>query len=423
MTLDYPEDLEFFSCRARPSSGRRRRDPRRSSGSSPLLRARPDIVAINSGVQERYWQRFNALYQPVQLKRGMTQARRDEGEPRWTLGGRLIGPRRAGVHRRRGGRQPRRRSRDRAGARRRGRRGRRRRGQVPDLRSRSARHRGLGAGVLSAARRPCGKARRRCCRGFASARTSTRRSSSTAAGAGIVFLSTPFDHGSAALLARLGVPAFKVGSGELTNLPFLTELAGTRCRCCCPRGCPTSTRSGRRCEAIRGRGVPLVLLHCVVELPGARTTEANLRAMDAMRTAFGVPVGYSDHCMGFEVSLAAVARDACILERHLTLDRSGPGPITRCRWSPAELRELVDARAGARALAWETAASARSPPSEELRIVARRSIVAARALAAGEDAHRRLRWRSSAPGAACRRPGLGSLVGARLTGRWPPTSS
>lgn len=228
----------------------------------------------------------------------------------------------------------------------------------------------------------------------------------------IVFLSTPFDHGSAALLARLGVPAFKVGSGELTNLPFLTELTQYSLPILLSTGMSDLDEVTAAVETIRGRDVPLVLFHCVSSYP-APNEEANLRAMDAMRAAFGVPVGYSDHCMGLEVSLAAVARDACILERHLTLDRERPGPDHAMSMEPGELHELI-ARVRALELALGDGRKRPQPSEDELRIVARRSIVATRSLAAGETL--------TADALAIKRPGgglaptrLSSLVGARLT--------
>ena len=225
---------------------------------------------------------------------------------------------------------------------------------------------------------------------------------------GIVFLSTPFDHGSAALLARLGVPAFKVGSGELTNLPFLTELTRYSLPILLSTGMSDLDEVGAAVETIRARGVPLVLFHCVSSYP-APDEEANLRAMDAMREAFGVPVGYSDHCMGFDVSLAAVARDACILERHLTLDRERPGPDHAMSMEPGELGELVNARASARAHAWrrpQAPAAVRGGAADRRAEEHRRGPAAGR----GRDPHRRCAGDQAPRG----RPGAGP---AELAGR------
>jgi N,N'-diacetyllegionaminate synthase len=235
--------------------------------------------------------------------------------------------------------------------------------------------------------------------------------SSRARERGIIFLSTPFDSGSAAILAELGVPAFKVGSGELTNIPFLEELARYSLPIILSTGMAELDEVSAAVEVIHGRSAPLVLMHCTSSYP-APEEEANLRAIDTLHQAFAVPVGYSDHTMGLEVSLAAVARDASMLERHLTLDRRRPGPDHAMSLEPKALAELVRR---VRALErWLGDGSKRPQPSErELRIVARRSIVAARPLTAGEVL--------TAESLAIKRPGggmaparLGSLIGVHV---------
>jgi sialic acid synthase SpsE len=228
---------------------------------------------------------------------------------------------------------------------------------------------------------------------------------------GVVFLSTPFDHGSARLLADLGVPAFKVGSGELTNLPFLEELTRHARPILLSTGMSDLDEVRVAVEEIQAHHVPLVLLHCTSSYP-APEDEVNLRALDTLREAFGVPVGYSDHTLGLDVSLAAVARDACMLERHLTLDRRRSGPDHAMSLEPTELAELVRR---VRALErWLGDGRKRPQPSEqELRTVARRSIVASRPLSAGEVL--------TPDSLAIKRPGDGlpparlpSLIGLRL---------
>lgn len=158
---------------------------------------------------------------------------------------------------------------------------------------------------------------------------------------GILFLSTPFEEGSANFLNELGVAAFKIASGELTNLPFLEHVAAM--------GKPVilSTGMGRlgevetAVESVLRAGLrQLVLLHCVSSYPTS-AADANLRAMETLRLAFGMPVGYSDHTMGLEVSLAAVAMGACVIEKHFTLDRSLPGPDQQASAEPHELIALV----------------------------------------------------------------------------------
>lgn len=228
---------------------------------------------------------------------------------------------------------------------------------------------------------------------------------------GVLFLSTPFDLDSAALLVELGVPAFKVGSGELTNLPFLHALSAYGRPLLVSTGMATLDEVGAAVTVVGRGGAPLVLLHCVSSYP-APTSEANLRALATLREAFGVPVGYSDHCLGAEVTLAAVARDACVIERHLTLDRARPGPDHAMSMEPGELAELVSAIRTVEA-ALGDGVKVPQPSERETRVVARRSIVAARPLAAGQ--------RLTANALAIKRPGdglppsrLDELLGRRL---------
>jgi N-acetylneuraminate synthase len=158
---------------------------------------------------------------------------------------------------------------------------------------------------------------------------------------GLIFLSSPFDEASADFLERLGVPLFKVPSGEITNHPFLAHLAR--------KGRPLLVSTGM-CElgevesavaVIRASGdPPLALFHCVSNYP-ARPEDANLRAMATMRAAFAVPVGWSDHTLGVDVAVAAVAMGAELLEKHLTLDRELPGPDHRASLDPSEFARMI----------------------------------------------------------------------------------
>lgn len=158
---------------------------------------------------------------------------------------------------------------------------------------------------------------------------------------GIAFLSTPFDEESADILETLGVPAYKLPSGELTNLPFLRHVAQKKRPMIMSTGMATMEEVGKAVEAVRiAECTDLILLHCVSAYP-ADPADVNLRAMATLAESFGVPVGYSDHTLGIEVALAAVAMGACILEKHFTLDRSLPGPDHRISAEPAELATLV----------------------------------------------------------------------------------
>jgi N,N'-diacetyllegionaminate synthase len=196
----------------------------------------------------------------------------------------------------------------------------------------------------------------------------------------LIFLSTPFDEASADLLAALHVPAFKVSSGELTNLPFLAHLARHRLPIILSTGMATLDEV-RAAVASVGE-VPLALLQCVSNYP-AKPADTNLRAMQTMRAVFGVPVGYSDHTLGNEISYAAVALGACVIEKHLTLDRNLPGPDHAASSEPAEFAALVR---GIRAVESALGDGLKRPAASEANVaaVARRSLVAARDIAAGE---------------------------------------
>lgn len=158
---------------------------------------------------------------------------------------------------------------------------------------------------------------------------------------GIRFLSTPFDEQSADFLAALGVPAFKISSGDLTNAPLLRHVARKGRPMIVSTGMSTLAEVETAVRTIHEVGHPgLILLHCVSNYP-ANPADANLRAMQTMAEAFKVPVGYSDHTPGMTVALAAVALGACVIEKHFTLDRALPGPDHQTSLEPAELKALV----------------------------------------------------------------------------------
>ena len=157
----------------------------------------------------------------------------------------------------------------------------------------------------------------------------------------LLFLSTPFEEESADFLEQLDIAAFKIPSGEITNTPFLAHVARKGRPMILSTGMSTLDEVRLAVESIRAAGnPPLGLLHCISNYP-ANPADANLRAMATMRDAFGVPVGYSDHTLGQEIALAAVALGACILEKHFTLDRNLPGPDHRASMEPDELTELI----------------------------------------------------------------------------------
>ena len=199
---------------------------------------------------------------------------------------------------------------------------------------------------------------------------------------GILFLSTPFDPESVELLAALGVAAFKVSSGDLTNLPLLMHVAGKGKPMIVSTGMSTLSEVEAAIHAIRQASeCGVVLLHCVSSYP-APAASVNLLAMHTMASAFHLPVGYSDHTMGIEVALAAVALGACVIEKHLTLDRRLSGPDHAASIEPAELVALVR---GIRLIESALGDGRKVPAPEERDVaaVARKSLVAARHIPSG----------------------------------------
>lgn len=200
---------------------------------------------------------------------------------------------------------------------------------------------------------------------------------------GITFLSTPFDLESAAFLDQLGVPFWKIPSGEVTNLPYLEALAKTGRPVVMSTGMCEMEEIEAALRVLRENGTADIrLLHCNTEYP-TPFADVNLRAMETMRRAFGVEVGYSDHTKGIEVPIAAAALGATIIEKHFTLDRNMEGPDHKASLEPEDLAAMVSAiRNIEQALgSGEKTVS----PSERKNItVARKSIVAKRAIKAGE---------------------------------------
>ena len=161
--------------------------------------------------------------------------------------------------------------------------------------------------------------------------------------AGITFLSSPFDEESADLLESLGVSLLKIPSGEITNLPFLRHVAGKKIPLILSTGMATLGEVEGALETISSIApIGVTLLHCVTEYP-APYEQVNLLAMETLRKAFRVPVGYSDHTTGIEVPIAAVALGAEVIEKHFTLDKNLPGPDHKASLDPEEFSQMVRA--------------------------------------------------------------------------------
>lgn len=202
---------------------------------------------------------------------------------------------------------------------------------------------------------------------------------------GIGFMSTPFDLVSIDCLADLGMDYWKIPSGEITNLPYLRKIASKGGRVILSTGMSTLDEVASAVDILERGGIPrtdVILLHCTTQYP-TPFDAVNLRAMDALCAIGCGGVGYSDHTVGITVPIAAVARGACVIEKHFTLDRTLPGPDHRASLEPHELAEMVrTVRCVETALGdgCKRVADAEAPNI----IVARKSIVAARAIRRGE---------------------------------------
>jgi N-acetylneuraminate synthase len=215
---------------------------------------------------------------------------------------------------------------------------------------------------------------------------------------GVLFLSTPFDEQSCDFLDALGVPAFKIPSGEVTNLPFIRHVARKGKPVILSTGMARLREVADAVDTIWEEGNrSLVLLHCVSNYP-TLPEDANLRAMATLREAFGTPVGFSDHTLGDHVALAAVALGAAVIEKHLTLDCTLPGPDHRSSIEPRDLALLVRRLRDVEA---SLGTGRKEPVAREADVaqVARRSIVAAHRIPAGTVLERSM--------VAMRRPGTG----------------
>ncbi len=200
---------------------------------------------------------------------------------------------------------------------------------------------------------------------------------------GILFLSTPFDLDSIDFLREIEIPFWKIPSGEITNLPYLENIAATGKDIVLSTGMCTMEEIESTVAILRKNGAGgITLLHCNTEYP-TPFEDVNLRAMKTMAETFGLPVGYSDHTTGIEVPIAAVAMGAVVIEKHFTLDKNMEGPDHKASLEPDELKQMVLAiRHIERALG----SGSKSPSNSEKKNIdiARKSIVAGRDIAAGE---------------------------------------
>lgn len=201
----------------------------------------------------------------------------------------------------------------------------------------------------------------------------------------IMFLSTPFDHDSIDLLNSFGMPIFKIPSGEITNLPYLRHIGGLGKEVILSTGMADIGEVEDALDVLVAAGTPInkiTVLHATTEYP-CPVEEVNLRAMQTMRNAFDVMVGYSDHTQGIEVPIAAVAMGASVIEKHFTLDRNMEGPDHKASLEPEELKAMV---LGVRRVSLAIGTGLKKPSKSEMKniAIARKSIVATRPIKSGE---------------------------------------
>ena len=159
---------------------------------------------------------------------------------------------------------------------------------------------------------------------------------------GIQFASTADEEESLDFLISLGIPFIKIGSGEITNIPYLRIMGSKKLPIIISSGMSTLAEVDTAIAELRNAGATdITLLHCTTNYP-CPMTDVNLNAMLTMKDAFKIPVGYSDHTEGIEVSIAAVAMGAKVIEKHFTLDRNMEGPDHLASTEPVEFKKMVD---------------------------------------------------------------------------------
>jgi N,N'-diacetyllegionaminate synthase len=216
----------------------------------------------------------------------------------------------------------------------------------------------------------------------------------------IGFFSTGFDIESIDLLVSLGQDHFKIPSGEITNLPYLRHIGRLGKAVTLSTGMATMGEIEAAIEVLEKVGTArenITVLHCTTEYP-TPMAEVNLRAMQSIHAAFGVKMGYSDHTSGIEVAIAAVALGAKVIEKHFTLDRNLPGPDQKASLEPQELKAMVTAIRNIE-IALGDGVKRLTPSEARNKPVARKSLVASRAIKAGES--------FTAENITAKRPGTG----------------
>lgn len=220
----------------------------------------------------------------------------------------------------------------------------------------------------------------------------------------LIYLSTPFSREAADRLNDMGVPAFKIGSGECNNLPLLDHIAGFGKPMILSTGMNDLSSVRRSVEVIRQRGVDLALMHCTSMYP-APYDRVRLGAVPQLIAEFPeCPVGLSDHSMGIWTCLGAVALGGCVLEKHFTISRDWPGPDVPLSIEPHELHDMI---IGSRAI-WEARGGSKTILPEEQPVIdfAYATVVSIAPIGAGDTFTLGNTW--------VKRPGTGPILASRL---------
>jgi sialic acid synthase SpsE len=224
---------------------------------------------------------------------------------------------------------------------------------------------------------------------------------------GIIFLSTPFSREAADFLDTLGVPAFKTGSGELTNLPLQQHIARKGKPMIVSTGMSTPEEIDATAKTLDAAGARYALMHCTSTYP-TPFPHVQLGCIAWLKEKYGVPVGFSDHTLGNVMAFAAVASGANLFEKHFTSSRSLPGPDQQGSMEPAELADLVK---GIRAIEQARGATKVIQPGEqEVRNMAHHSVVSIRDIAAGASIAPDDVW-AKRPGTGIPARQLGEVIG------------
>ena len=199
---------------------------------------------------------------------------------------------------------------------------------------------------------------------------------------GIIFSSTPFDISSCDLLAKLHVPFYKIGSGDLDNIPLIIHASKKKKPIFLSTGMSKNKEITEALDSIHPFTNEVVLLHCTSLYP-ARYDEVNLNIIPTLQKNFQIPIGYSDHTLGNEVSVAAICFGACVVEKHLTLDNKMEGPDHKTSLNPIDFKEMVKA---IRNIEESFGSSLKKvlPREQTTRNLARRSIITVRDIPRGK---------------------------------------